>query len=114
MKLPKTVKIGTQTWTITERARKSDASLFEDSYGYTLDKDNQIVIDANLPESRKRTTLLHELLHALRFTYGGATIPGKGTTFGEWEHYFIALYEEPLISVLHENPDLVEFLLAKD
>ncbi len=108
----KTVKIGTQVWEIIERSSKKDSELNEGTYGYTMDKYNQIIIDIDLPESRKRTTVLHELLHAIRFTYGGATTPTKGTSYTDWEHHFIALWEEPLVTVLQENPELVKFLLG--
>lgn len=113
MKLPERIKIGTQFWDVHERARKSDAALWEDSYGYTIDKDNQIVIDKDLPVSRKRTTLFHELLHAIRYTYAQVH-PGKGTSFEDWEHYFIAHYDETVVTVLRENPDLVAYLLHDD
>ena len=52
----KQVKIGTQVWEIIERSSKKDSELNEGTYGYTMDKFNQIVIDIDLPESRKRTT----------------------------------------------------------
>jgi hypothetical protein len=62
----------------------------------------------------KRVTLFHELLHAIKITFGGSFQPGKATSFDEFEHYFIGLYEEPVILMLQDNPELVEFLLAND
>jgi hypothetical protein len=62
----------------------------------------------------KRVTLFHELLHAIKITFGGSYQPGKGTSFEEFEHYFIGLYEEPVILMLQDNPELLEFLLAND
>jgi len=58
--------------------------------------------------------LFHELLHAIRFTYGGSFQPAKGTGFLDWEHYWIGLYEEPVVVMLRENPDLVAYLLSND
>lgn len=113
MPVPKAVKIGTQIWEITEHKRKHNSDFAEGTYGYTMDKDNTIVLDVEMPISRKRTTLLHELFHAIRFTYGGVVYPTKAATLGDWEHYFIGLYEEPLITVLQENPELADFLLGK-
>ena len=111
--MPKSIKIGTQVWEVSEQKRKHNSDFHEGTYGYTIDKDNTIVLDVEMPVSRKRTTLLHELLHAIRFTYGGVTTPSKSSNFADWEHYFIGLYEEPLITVLQENPDLADFLLGK-
>jgi hypothetical protein len=62
----------------------------------------------------KRVTLFHELLHAIKITFGGSYQPGKGTSFDEFEHYFIGLYEEPVILMLQDNPELLEFLLSND
>ena len=112
--LPKSIKIGTQIWEVSEQKRKHNSDFHEGTYGYTIDKDNTIVLDVEMPLSRKRTTLLHELLHAIRFTYGGVTTPGKSANLADWEHYFIGLYEEPLITVLQENPVLADFLLGRE
>jgi hypothetical protein len=30
-----------------------------------------------------------------------------------WEHYFIAMYEDTMLSVLRDNPTLTKFLLEK-
>lgn len=110
----KKIKIGTQMWEIVERSSKKDSELNEGTYGYTMDKHNQIVIDQDMPVSRKRTTLLHEVLHAIRFTYGGSTVPSKGTSYMDWEHHFIGIWEEPLVTVLQENPEFADFLLGKN
>lgn len=112
MKLPTKIKLGTQIWEISEQKRKHSSD--SDHYGWTTAKDNTIVIDAELPVQQKRTTLVHELLHAIRFTFGGSFKPGKNTDFEELEHYWIGIYEEPLVMVLRDNPDLVSYLLAND
>jgi len=107
MKMPTKVKIGSQVWDITEQKRKHSS---DEHYGFTTDKDLSIVIDSEMPLSVKRTTLFHELLHAIRFTFGGSYIPAKGTGYLDLEHYFIGLYEEPVVAMLRDNPDLVAFL----
>lgn len=112
--LPKSIKIGTQKWEVIEQKRKHNSAFIDGTYGYTVDKDNTIVLDIDMAPSAKRVTLLHEILHAIRFTYGGSYVPPKGTPYTDWEHYFIGLYEEPLLTVLQENPDLITFLLGKD
>lgn len=107
MKLPNRVKIGSQIWEVSEQKRKHS---MDNHYGITNIKDNSIVIDAELTESMKRTTLFHELLHAIRATFGGSLSPNKWADFTEAEHYWIGLYEEPVVAMFRDNPDLVAYL----
>lgn len=108
MKIPKSVKIGSQVWEIHEESRKT--AYDDEVYGFCKNKESVIVIDSNMPMSVKRVTLLHEILHAIRFTFGGSFTPAKSTTFGEWEHFWIGIFEEPLVMILRDNPELVKFL----
>lgn len=110
MKIPTSVKIGSQIWEVSVQKRKHSAE--PENYGWTSSKDNTIVLDAELPESVMRITLFHELLHAIRFTFGGSFKPSKSTEFHEWEHYWIGIYEEPVVMMLRDNPDLVVYLLG--
>ena len=112
--MPKTIKIGSQVWEISEQKRKHNAEFLDGTYGYTIDKDNTIILDSEMANSVKRVTLFHEILHAVRFIFGGSFKPGKSTTYEEWEHYFIGLYEEPMLMVLRDNPELLAFLLSDD
>ena len=112
--LPKSVKVGSQVWEITEQKRKHNSEFIDGTYGFTIDKDNVIVLDADMSNSVRRVTLLHEVLHAIRFTFGGSHRPHKTTSYEDWEHYWIGLVEEPLIMVLKDNPDLISFLLNND
>lgn len=118
--MPTHVKIGAQDWTIIERSAIDDGIISDDSYGYTLQKTNVIVIDKNCPPSRKRQTLFHELFHAVRFSNGSSGIKPNtedvlpNELIATWEHYFIAMYEDTMLSVLRENPKLTEYLLAND
>lgn len=109
--LPKIVMIGTQAWEIVEHKRRHDSELTDGSYGYTIDRDNVIVLDIEMSIGMKRVTLFHELLHAIRFIYGGSFRPKKDTTFEEWEHYWVGLYEEPIMLMMRNNPELMAFLL---
>ena len=119
-KMPTKVKIGAQDWTIVERSRDDDGTINDDSYGYTLQKSNFIVIDKNCPPSRKRQTLFHELFHAVRFSNGSSGIkPDMENIQADdviytWEHYFIAMYEDTMLSVLRENPAIVDYLLSNE
>jgi Zn-dependent peptidase ImmA (M78 family) len=114
MLLPKSVKIGTQIWDITEQKRKHNSDFAEGVYGFTIDKDNTIVLDADMSRSVRRVTLFHEVMHAIRFTFGGSHKPHKSTSYEDWEHYWIGLMEEPMLLVLRENPDLLNYLLTDD
>lgn len=112
--LPKTIKVGSQIWEVTEQKRKHNSDFQVGTYGYTVEKDNTIVLDSDMALSIRRVTLLHEILHAVRYTFGGSYRPTKATSFEDWEHYFIGIYEEPLLMVLRDNPELVEFLRSND
>lgn len=112
MLIPKSIKIGTQVWEIREQKRKH--SVTTDHFGFTNVGDNVIIIDSEITESRKRVILVHELLHAIMSTFGGSYVPEKKAEFADLEHYFIGLYEEPLVLVLRENPELVKFLVGNE
>lgn len=112
-KLPVTIKVGTQDWTIVEHTSKEDGMLYEDNYGYTLERRNMIVIDKDASDSRKKQVLVHEILHAIRFTFFTGNKMAPKLSFEDTEHYFIGMYEETLLMVLQDNPPLVEYLLDK-
>ena len=112
-KLPVTIKVGTQDWTIVEHTSKEDGMLYEDNYGYTLERRNMIVIDKDASDSRKKQVLIHEILHAIRFTFFTGNKMAPKLSFEDTEHYFIGMYEETLLMVLQDNPPLVEYLLDK-
>lgn len=118
--VPSRIKIGAQDWTVIERDRADDGYIADDAYGYTLQKTNTIVIDKHCPPSRKRQTLFHELFHAVRFSNGSSGIKPNleevlpNEIIMTWEHYFIAMYEDTMLSILRENPKLTEFLLSND
>jgi Zn-dependent peptidase ImmA (M78 family) len=119
-KVPNKIKIGAQDWTVIERSRDDDGLISEDSYGYTLQKSNTIILDKHCPPSRKRQTLFHELFHAIRFSNGSSGIkPSLEDAQSEdlisiWEHYFIAMYEDTMLSVLRENSNLTKYLLSQE
>jgi hypothetical protein len=113
MEMPKKIQVGSQTWDIVEKARKGDLSLSEDSFGYTLHRENTIVIDSTAAKSRKQQTLLHEILHAIRYSFGNPTTPKKTDDAEVWEHYYIAMYEEGLLLVMRDNPELLKYLIGE-
>lgn len=111
MSMPKKVKIGTQVFQIVERLRSDDGMLNEGTFGYTLDTENLIVIDATVASSRKKLTLFHEIMHAARMVYDTSVQPRKSDSFETWEHYFIGIWEESLLLVLKDNPELLEYIV---
>jgi hypothetical protein len=110
IKIPSSVLIGTQLFEVSLRDPKQDGMLNESNLGYTLGTDNLIVIDKTLSSYKQRTTLMHEILHAIYSVFDNTSKPSKKDDFEVWEHYFIGLYEEPLLLVFRDNPDLVEYL----
>jgi Zn-dependent peptidase ImmA (M78 family) len=117
-KMPTKVKIGTQNWTVIERSSNMDDALSSSAYGYTLVRSSTIIIDADATPSRKRQTLLHELLHAIRYSMGNLTIPSssddESKTTDAWEHYFIGIYEEGVLAILRDNPLVTAYLLSEE
>jgi Zn-dependent peptidase ImmA (M78 family) len=117
-KMPTKVDIGTQTWTIVERSPDLDDALSSTAFGYTLTRSSTIIIDSSLTPSRKRQTLLHELLHAIRYSMGNITVPvssdDETKATDAWEHYFISIYEEGLLLTIRNNPAILEYLLSKE
>ena len=104
------IKIGAQEYKVEERNSQDDGMLNDGNHGYTVEAGNLIVLDKNIPKGKKQVTLLHEVLHAIRFVNDGMPKPKAKDDFEEWEHYFIALYEDNLLAVLKNNPDLKEWL----
>lgn len=120
--LPKKVKIGQRTYKIYVRNVEADPIL-HDSHAYTMGNFDNIIIGDHLSPARARSTLFHELLHAVKSVYNN---PSSKLDFKEhedteswelmnaWEHFFINLYDEAVVSMLRDNPTLVSFLIAKD
>jgi len=110
--IPKEIKIGTQIWLIEEHTSKEDGMLYEDNYGYTLERMNMIVVDKEASDTRKKQVIMHEVLHAIRFTFFTGTKMAPKLSFEDTEHYFIGMYEETLLMVLKDNPDLLNYLIS--
>jgi Zn-dependent peptidase ImmA (M78 family) len=109
---PEKVKIGFQEYLIVQHNIKGDPLLTEGNYGYTQDARNIIVIDQDLHESKKKVTVFHEVMHAARFIFENEK-PKKNADFDELEHHFIALWENSLLMVLRDNPELTDWLLGE-
>jgi hypothetical protein len=110
--IPKMIKIGTQEWAIVEHTSKEDGMLYEDNYGYTLERRNMIVIDRDASDTRKKQVVMHEILHAIRFTFFTGSKMSSKLNFEDTEHYFIGMYEETLLMVFKDNPELLQYLTS--
>ena len=96
-------------WDIEEGSPKTDTMFSDGSFGYTHDARNVIVLNANQSESKKKVTMMHELMHAARFTFQTGEI--KKGDYETWEHHFINIWENSLLMILRDNPDLTAWLL---
>jgi len=110
--IPKKITLGTQVWTIVEHISKEDGMLYEDNYGYTLERMNMIVIDKEASDTRKKQVLMHEILHAIRFTFFTGNKMAPKLNFEDTEHYFIGMYEETLLMAFKDNPELLQYLTS--
>jgi Zn-dependent peptidase ImmA (M78 family) len=108
------VKIVSQNYKILFRSKSEDGMLSDGTVGYTLDQNNIIVIDADVAEDKQKVTVLHELLHAIRFINDGMPKPTAKDEFDSWEHFFINLYENNILAILKDNKNLRDWLLEND
>lgn len=114
MSAPEQVKVGHQTYQIIYRKRSEDGMLSDGNYGYILDDSNSIIIDADSPINKQQTTLWHEIFHAARMVFDTGARPAAEAEFEDTEHYFIGLWEAPLLIVIKDNPELVLWLTKEN
>lgn len=115
--LPKVIKIGQREYNILTSSEDRDASL-STAHAYTMLNFDTIVVNENLSAGRLRSTLLHEILHAVGMVAHNpeAEVPArdKDEEYGDyadrWEHFYLYQFSEPLVQLLRDNPKLVEFL----
>ena len=113
-KLPTSVLIGQRVFTIEEQIAFTDTYI-DGNYGYVTFTSDRIVLRRDLTPSMRRSTLLHEVMHATRQVFAPNTPEPK--TFEnsrDMEHWYIGVWEESLLTVLRTNPDVAAFLLATD
>jgi len=106
---PSKVKIGPQTFKIEFRKTDNDGMLNDGSHGYTLDQGNLIVVASDISLSKQRVTLLHEVLHAARMVFDNNR-PKRRADFEDWEHYFIGIYENAILMIINDNPELIDWI----
>lgn len=115
MAVPNKIKIGAQIFRVEERSVKQDGTLNDNSYGYTLDQGNLIVIDASIAFTKKQQTLLHEVIHALGMVHAaGMKQPSGKDEYEVWEHHFIGIWESPMLLFIKDNPEVVAWLQLEE
>ena len=112
MKLPEKVKIGSQLYTLSEREANYDTGL-SDALAYTLPEVNLIVLRKDLPLERKQAIAMHEILHAIIYTFTRQDRIEKNESFEEWEHYFIGIIQEPMSMFIKDNPEFMKWAKSK-
>jgi hypothetical protein len=117
--LPKRIKIGQRDIKVVTRTEQTDLNL-TDNYAYTPINWDYIFIQKGLPVGQLRSTLLHEIIHAINNVFSNAEtkVPArhKGESDfdykGRHEHALINVIDEGLVMVLRDNPHLVEYLTS--
>jgi hypothetical protein len=107
---PRHVKVGPhkfRLWWNNEAATGADVA------GAMMEQALVILIDPKLQRSQQRATLLHECLHAVwSQTWMDKKYPDEDP--GGPGERIIHCLTEPLLNLLRENPELLEFLTKED
>lgn len=103
-KLPQKVKIGPTTYTLSFMSKdQADAGV----YGRTDPKADTIVINPSLCLGEQQTTVLHEVLHAIFLTSNLTHVLDLDE---KKEEQVIRMLEPFLLSLIRDNPKLMEYL----
>lgn len=100
--LPSAVVIGLYGYEI----RTVPSGSIEDSVGEADCHAQIISLDESLSPEALKTTLVHELLHAMFDAYGTDEL------LTEIDEALVSLMEMPLLALLRSNPELVAYLTA--
>lgn len=109
MKPPTKIKLGHRTIKIHFRTGEQDG-MFGENFGYTIRETGDIYIRKSDSLEVMQETMLHELLHSILSIYGPRT--GHPKNLADYEEWAVSILEIPLIGMLQDNPQLVEYLLA--
>jgi len=83
-------------------------------YGHCQHDTATIYISPTCSRDVQRLTLWHEVMHALCETVMGAPIwRYLGPDRNEREESVIRMLESPIVLVLRDNPELVDYLMAR-
>lgn len=101
---PTEIKIGLSPWKIFYESEEYLGGEAE-QVGLTRPAEHCIYVYGLMPEQSVRTTLLHEILHAIAWTYGFH--PGGK----DIEEAVVSLFAAPLLTILQENDTVRAYLL---
>ena len=106
MRLPEKVKVGPFEWTVRMESLNTslDRAANGFNYGATVKSQLEIQLAIGQAPGNLRDTLLHEVLHACWHT---ASLSSSAAD----EEEVCSRLSTVLLSVLRENPQLVEFLV---
>lgn len=116
MSIPKSLKIGPYTYSITEdkakMAKKQVELKASGQFGLLDPREQCIYIDQDIHPQSKRTTLLHEALHAV---CGISALRQAEDEEGRvTEEQFIESVDSGIVLLLRDNPELVAYLTSDD
>jgi len=113
-KKPSSVKIGNRIIDIVFTSSENDSRLDNGTVGWSDNYRSTIVIDTLVNEMLQKETLLHEMLHFIRYIYQPSNlIYDEDTPYIDIEHHFINMYEVSLITILKENKSVREYILGE-
>lgn len=98
MRRPKKVIIAHTPWKIVYDPELLDA-------GLCWHTSHEIHVCSSMPEQGIRSALLHELLHAVAWTYG------FHPDMDDLEESVVSLFSVPVLTLLQENATLRQYLL---
>lgn len=100
MKPPSSVKVGPLVWKILYKRGLKDA------VGETHLRRQVICIEKGVPDSSIKVTLLHEIFHAIAWTYGFH--PDKK----DLEESVVSLFSAAILGVFQDNPEVLAYLTS--
>jgi len=117
MSIPSTVRIGSVTYTVTSDpdtwVRFEHKNQKTGFYGHTDHETATIYVSPETVSDVQRTTLWHEVIHALcEVTMGSPDWRGLGKEKVDREEAVVRAVESPTLLVLRDNPKLVAYLTA--
>ena len=111
MKIPKTIKISHYNYSIIET---NDEEILDGNWGLIDYGQEVIYIRKELTHANKQTCLLHEILHGVfHMNRNNVMLFPSVKKEKDLEHHFIFGVEETLMSVIKDNPKVMEYLQSK-
>ena len=103
---PSELRIGPLVWTIVFT---TEDALEEDCVGWLDAVNLRILLNKDRPPTALRETLIHEILHAIFFSYG-IEVHVKGDS-SEREEFVVNALGLPIYQVLLDNREILNWIL---